>query len=153
MSPAPISLVIQTQASKVLMTDGEEQQKNRAPEAGGVFMRQLINTLVSISPAGFEILTAGKQKPALWILQVSDYLCVFISLRLIQQHGGFGGAGLCVYTPEHPGFHLSEDLSSSEPGYDLFDCKIDLCLKSGRVFWASRLAEIHKSAKHSDICV
>lgn len=49
-------------------------------EAAGVFMIQLINTLVTISPAGFEILTAGKQKPALWILQVSDYLRAAASL-------------------------------------------------------------------------
>lgn len=64
--------------------------------------------------------TSGQRK--VLIISVSR---VSVSLHLIQPRGGFGEAGLCVYTPEYLRFDLSENLCLSERGSDLFDCKID----------------------------
>lgn len=39
----------------------------RGADGAGVFTRQLINTLATVPPAGFEILAAGNEEPGLWI--------------------------------------------------------------------------------------
>lgn len=101
---------------------------------------------------------AGTENPGSWILLftrlkvlITSVSRVFISLHLIQKHGGFGGAGLCVYVPEYPGFYLSENFCSSEWGYNLFDCKIYPHLTTGRSFWAFRWLNSTKTLEHYNI--
>lgn len=56
--------------------------------------------LVSIRPAGFEMLTAGKEKAAPWILRVSDHLRAAASLfpHVSSSNTVDSGEPDCVFT-------------------------------------------------------
>lgn len=110
-----------------------------------MFLIQLINTLVCISPAGFEILAAGKA--ALWIRQVSDELraAAYLFPSVSSSNTVDSGEPDYVFTRlSIPDFIYLRIFVRQNQATIHLTAKIYPCVKSGRVFWASRLAGIHK---------
>lgn len=94
--------------------------------SAGVVYGRLINALVAVSRAGiedvqleFSLQEMREQVYGFLVFtpaQVPDYLPAAASLFPCiscgsgDAGGGVRGAGLCLYTPEYPGFYLSENL-------------------------------------------